>query len=110
MAIDHDQPPVYELVEMVKDAPILVLHVNGVQSVCPFQPAIPTLDENRRPVVGRCACTTGCPLAQIEWPGGDQKGSIFKVGCGSHPVSHEVTIKKVSTIRHAGPGLYIPSP
>jgi len=112
MEINHDDAPRYELVEMVQGAPTLLLHVNGTHAICPFQPVTPVQGDNGLEV-GRTACNTGCPLAtvkisQVKPPDGEKiSRTVLTLSCGGQPVSHQVTIRKCSSIVRPSNGLTI---
>jgi len=122
MEINHDQFPVYELVELQANAPVLVLHVNGVQAICPFQPAMPMQGDYGKTVFGQCAGSSGCPLTKITPVVPDVEKMVeeienrlppkgthyFKIGCGKYGIRHEVTIRKFPKIQQAPGSLYLP--
>jgi hypothetical protein len=73
------------------------LHVNGKESICPFQPALATPVQNALGQMNlqimRFCCSTQCPLANIfeDYDEGEQIFKIsYQIDCSGTPVIHEI--------------------
>ena len=53
-----------------------ILHINGVQSICPFVAAIPIKGQYGQIDIMRIPCTTACPHAQ-------KNNTTYKITCSN---------------------------
>jgi hypothetical protein len=60
-----------------------ILHINGIQSVCPFVAPLVTNSQMGTPQLIRLPCTTQCPLAI-------QNNGYYYVNCGCEKEAYEL--------------------